>query len=160
MAERQLKAAFRFTTTWEVPAAPGRVFQTLADLSAYPAWWPQVEIQEIRPDQTCLVHVRGLLPRRIQVTLSPRTADKVVHRLGIWVSGDLQGWAQWLLGPGRDPETTVARYHHEVTFNASRLRSVALSGPVRLSHAWLFRQGHRGLVRHLDSSVAGTRPTR
>ena len=33
---------FRFATTWRAPAGAATLFDTLADVDAYAAWWPEV----------------------------------------------------------------------------------------------------------------------
>lgn len=152
MADLSPNSAFRFGTTWELPAEPNRAFDALSALIDYPSWWPQVSCLAVHPDLTCQVEVRSFLPRILTVTLSPRTADQVSHRLGIWITGDMQGWAQWLLSSGREPGTTTARYHHEVQVDVPRWRAQLLGAPMRLNHAWLFRQGCRGLRRHLGQA--------
>lgn len=146
---------FQFGTTWELDAEPDRVFAALGDLAAYPQWWPQVRCIEVHPDLTCVVTVTSFLPRTLTVTLSPRTADEISHRLGIWITGDMQGWAQWLLSPGGEPGSTVARYNHEVAIDRPRWRARALAGPMRLNQGWLFRQGRSGLRRHLAQTGRG-----
>src|SRR5581483_12472872 len=39
---RRMSGRFVFRSEWRLPAPPDQVYAVLADVAAYPAWWPQI----------------------------------------------------------------------------------------------------------------------
>lgn len=140
-------AAYRFDERWSVPSGRDVVFDLLADLAAYPAWWPQVRAVARVDDDTAHVVARSLLPYSLDMVLTRVVEDREAGVLEARLSGQLDGWCRWTL---RDAAAhTDVEYEQEVT-TPGRLMSAAsaVARPVLVAnHAWMMRGGRRGLLR-------------
>ena len=145
---------FRFQHTWLVPAGVTATFAALADVDAYPQWWPQVRgVRRIDADSGH-AYVRSLLPYTLDLVLTREVEDADAGLLRVRIGGDLEGWSEFRLEPGAGDGgegagvVTLARYAQEAvvtTLGLDRLTPVA--APVlRLNHAWMMRSGERGLA--------------
>ena len=148
---------FRFQHTWLVPAGPAVTFAALADVDAYPRWWPQVrQVRRIDADSGH-AYVRSLLPYTLDLVLTREVEDADAGVLRVRIGGDLEGWSEFRLEPAqRDPHTpagaaTVARYAQEAVVTTHGLdRLTPVAAPVlRLNHTWMMRAGERGLAAWL-----------
>lgn len=147
---------YRFTSRWTVPAPPGQVFDRLADLVGYPAWWPQVRAAARADDDTVLLVCRSLLPYSLELELTRQREDRADGVLEARLAGHLAGWSRWTLadlrGSGSGPGTALL-YEQEVTTRGRLLSAgTRVARPVLVgNHAWMMRGGRRGLLR----TVAG-----
>lgn len=138
---------YRFDSRWSVPVGQGLLFDLLADLEGYPAWWPQVRAVGRVDEDTALVVARSLLPYSLRLVMTRIVEDRDAGVLEAGLGGQLEGWCRWTLheaGGGTD-----VRYEQEVTTPgrlmsaASRVARPALVG----NHAWMMRGGRRGMLR-------------
>lgn len=137
---------YRFRSVWELPAAPTDVYAVLAGIDAYPRWWPQVK-EVVRIDASVgTLRFRSFLPYELLVTARERRRDPRAGVLEVAMTGDLEGWARWTVGPG--PRGTRAVYEQEVDVTRALMRRFAVPGrPVfRANHALMMRAGRRGLT--------------
>lgn len=122
--------------------------RTLADVEGYPRWWSQVRWVERVDDVTGRMRIHSVLPVTLDVVVTREMEDHEGGVLRVRLSGDLDGWARWLV---RSTDAgTVAVFEQEARV-AARLERVATLAPVvlRANHAWMMRQGRRGLTREL-----------
>ncbi len=147
---------FRFRHTWVVPADTAATFAALADVDAYPRWWPQVRrVRRIDADSGH-AYVRSLLPYTLDLVLTREVEDAEAGVLRVRIGGDLEGWSEFRLEPGPGRPTpgrtvTLARYTQEAVVTTGGLeRLTPVAAPVlRLNHTWMMRAGERGLAAWL-----------
>ncbi len=139
---------FVFDHVWRVPAPPQQVFAALADVDAYPRWWPEIRSVERVDDERGRAEVRSMLPYTLHLELTREVDDERAGLLRVGIAGDLEGWASFLVEGDR---TTAARYRQEVVVGARYLRRAApLADPLlRLNHRWMMRSGERGLAAYV-----------
>ena len=142
---------FVFHHRWPVPAAPEQLVDLLADVEGYPRWWPQVRSVERVDGDSGRVRIRSLLPMTLQLVLTSEIEDREGGVLRVALSGDLDGWARWTVTGS--VEGSVATFEQEARA-AARLERAATLAPVvlRANHAWMMRQGRRGVARELTRS--------
>lgn len=143
-----MSTPFVFHHEWPVPAPVPEVVAALADIEHYPGWWPQVRSVERIDDRSGRGRIRSLLPVTMDLVLTREIEDREGGRLRVALDGDLRGWAQWSVV--RDGPGAVATFEQEVRV-APRLHRAATLVPfvLRANHAWMMRQGRRGLAREL-----------
>jgi len=148
---------FRFQHTWLVPAGAAATFAALADVDAYPRWWPQVRQVRRIDDDSGHAYVRSLLPYTLDLVLTREVQDADAGVLRVRIGGDLEGWSEFRLEPAasgrptREGTVTLARYAQEAVVTTRGLdRLTPVAAPVlRLNHAWMMRAGERGLAAWL-----------
>ncbi|WP_326696543.1 SRPBCC family protein [Streptomyces sp. NBC_01754] len=140
---------YRFTSVWDLPAAPGAVFAVLEHADDYPRWWPQVRSVTRVDDTTATACFRSFLPYTLAVTLRQRSRDPASRILEATLSGDLDGWVRWTVTPRGGGSRIV--YRQEVDVRAAPLRRFAVPGrPLfRANHTLMMRSGRRGLAAWL-----------
>lgn len=148
---------FEFHHEWALDAPPGRVFEALADVERYAAWWPQVRTAERIDDESGRTTVRSLLPFTLTLVLRREVEDPADRLLRVGVSGDLEGWCQWRVAPGPDGgASTVATFEQVARVTPALLaRTARVTGPLlRANHAWMMHSGRAGLAAHLRRQAA------
>lgn len=138
---------YRFRSAWHVPADRDRIFDVLADIGAYPRWWPQVRSVDRVDEDTAALVCRSVLPYDLRMRAARAREDRDSGALEVRLSGDLDGWSRWTLrveGSG-----TALLYEQEVVAHGQMLRLLGLVGRpfLRLNHAWMMRCGRVGLAR-------------
>ncbi|QEV17073.1 SRPBCC family protein [Streptomyces alboniger] len=142
---------YRFRSLWDLPGTPAEVYAVLERVEDYPLWWPQVREATPAGGRSGIARFRSFLPYDLHVTAHERRRDPGAGVLEIAMTGDLDGWARWTVGPG--PRGTLARYDQEVEVRRPLLRRLAVPGrPVfLLNHALMMRAGRRGLTAYLEA---------
>jgi hypothetical protein len=146
---------FHFHHEWRLPAAPERVFDILADVDRYAAWWPQVRSAQRIDDQSGRTDIRSFLPYTLHLVLRREVEDQAAGRLRVDVSGDLEGWCEWRIRPdGNAAHTTLAEFDQEAILTPTLLaRTAHVTGPLlRANHSWMMRSGRSGLEDYLTQS--------
>jgi uncharacterized protein YndB with AHSA1/START domain len=140
---------YRFVSIWDLPAPPDAVYEILERADDYPRWWPQV--REVTPvdSTTGTTRIRSLLPYDLVMTVRERRRDPRARVIEATLSGDLDGWVRWTVGP-RDGGSRAV-YEQEVEVHRRLMRLLAVPGrPVfRANHALMMRAGRRGLAARL-----------
>ncbi|MGW8063324.1 SRPBCC family protein [Streptomyces ziwulingensis] len=140
----------RFRSLWPLPAPVPAVYRELERIDDYPRWWPQVREVTRLDDTGGVVRFRSLLPYDLTATLREERRDPAAGVLEVAMSGDMEGWARWTVGP--HGSGTLARYDQEVHVRKPLLRRLAVPGrPLfRANHRLMMRAGRRGLAAHLE----------
>jgi len=137
---------FRFRSTLYVDLAPGRAYDLLEDIAAYPSWWPQVRSVAKLDEDTALVAARSLLPYTLHFALSPTVRDRAAGTLEAALDGDLVGVCRWdITGAGAGSRLEFAQ---QVTTPGRVLQATSrVARPVLvLNHRWMMRGARRGLA--------------
>jgi hypothetical protein len=143
---------FHFHHEWTLPAAPERVFDALADVERYAAWWPQVRSAERIDDESGRTHIRSFLPYTLHLVLRREVEDRSSGHLRVEVSGDLGGWCEWRVrNDGNGTGASVAEFDQQAIVTPTLLaRTARVTGPLlRANHAWMMRSGRAGLADYL-----------
>jgi uncharacterized protein YndB with AHSA1/START domain len=146
--------AYRFRTTWLLPAPAPAVFGAVTDLAEYPSWWPDVHAVSRVDDDTAELVCRAALPYRLVLRMRRAVQDEPSGRLRVMLSGDLEGFlAGQLTGSDEHSRLVITQ---EVVVRKPLLRSLDLvARPVfRANHAWMMRRGLRGLRAYLAAPAA------
>ncbi|MGN9793875.1 SRPBCC family protein [Streptomyces sp. OZ13] len=141
---------YNFRSVWDLPAAPGDVYQALSRVEDYPRWWPQVrEVTEVE-EGVGTARFRSFLPYDLCVTGSAQRSDPVDGVLEVRMAGDLDGWSRWTVRAGG--RGTRALYEQEVVVRRPLMRrlSVPCRPVFRANHAFMMRGGRRGLEAYLE----------
>ncbi len=141
-----MSASYRFDNRWSVSADRDRLFDLLADLAAYPEWWPQVRAVARVDDDTAHVVARSLLPYSLDMVLTRVVEDRRSGVLEARLSGQLDGWCRWTLREARGLTDVV--YEQEVTTPGRLMNAAAAVARPALvaNHAWMMRGGRRGML--------------
>ena len=146
-------AAFAFSHTWRVNAAPDVVFDVLADVDGYPRWWPQVKSVERIDESSGRAVVRSLLPYRLHLVMTREIEDRGSGVLRVQLAEDLIGFARFTVPPPEQPERLgrpgpiEIDYQQVVEIGSAPLRRVSgLVAPVlRANHTAMMLSGESGL---------------
>ncbi|WP_405391940.1 SRPBCC family protein [Streptomyces sp. NBC_01102] len=142
---------YRFTSVWDLPAAPDAVYAALERAEDYPRWWPQVRAVTPVDDTTATARFRSLLPYDLVMTLRQSRNDPRARVLEAAMNGDLDGWARWTVTP-HDGGSRVL-YEQEADVRKPLLRRLAVPGRLffRANHTLMMRSGRRGLTAWLQA---------
>lgn len=158
-----MSVVHRFHEAWHVAAPPEAVARTLADLAAYPTWWPQVVAVARLGEDRARVLCRSRLPYTLDLVLTAVT--RKAPRLEVGVEGDLEGWVRFDLvadpGPGGGSRDvgTLLDFHQEVTAHGWLAPASRLLTPVLHWNHHEMMQGCRdGLRRHLEPGAGQAGP--
>jgi len=155
-----MSARFTYVTEWRLDAPIGQVWDALADVENWPAWWPHVRsVRTLHPGGPGgLGSVRRLrwssrLPYGFTLDVET-TALQAPARLVGRATGDMAGTGTWELacaGAG-----TRVRYTWTLALNTRWMRLAApFMAPVfRWNHEGVMRSGGRGLARWLAQRPA------
>ena len=152
-------AAYRFLTTWLLPAPRERVFQEIWDSESWPSWWRGVEsVVEVEPGDDEGVGSLGRyvwksrLPYRLEFEMRVTKVHRPRYMEGEAV-GELAGAGRWRLFE-QDGVTAVV-YDWEVRTTSAWMNLVApLVRPVfAWNHDVVMRWGGEGLARRLGTTL-------
>lgn len=144
--------AFTFDHRWTLRAAPGVVLDRLADLEAYPGWWPQVRSVERLDGARARVRVRALLPVPLRLVLTREVEDRPGGHLRVGLEGDLRGYADVHVRPA--PAGSELAWHQEVLVAQPVLRRLTAVPPAR----WLLRANHAVMMRSAVRALGTQQP--
>jgi hypothetical protein len=140
---------YSFTSVWFVDAAPQDVFDVLADVGDYPAWWPEVKEVRRLDDDAVEARARSLLPYDLRFTMRPDRQDRDAGLLEVRMSGDLEGFSRFTITPATKGSRLL--FEEEVLTNKPLLDRLApIARPVfKLNHTLMMRHGLAGLKTYL-----------
>lgn len=151
--------AYSFRTRWTLRADPDAVYEALADVEGYRAWWPQVREGIATGEGSGDLVIRSKLPYDLRVHLQQRRRDPAARVLEARLTGDIEGDATWRVEPLPAPAeaSSAAYFTEDVEARASMLRRLApLARPAFIAnHTAMMRDGQRGLARFLAGGGTG-----
>ncbi|KNX39012.1 SRPBCC family protein [Luteipulveratus halotolerans] len=144
-------AHFRFASSYDLDAPAGRVFAALSHPDEWDRWWPQIRTIIRYDDASGLVVIRSVLPVTLRVVISREVVDPAGGELRAGLSGDLTGWARFVVRPL--PVGAHVAYAQECTVSKRGLSRVsgALRPVLVANHAVMMRAGMRGLASYAHS---------
>jgi uncharacterized protein YndB with AHSA1/START domain len=145
--------AYSFLTTWLIPAPREAVWDVLADVEAWPDWWPAVvSARELDPGDAQRVgsryRVRWRAPVGYAVEFDFTVQDvDAPRRMAGRASGDLDGTGVWRLF--EEGGTTATTYEWQVRATRPWMRALGpLPRPLfRRSHDRVMAGGGEALAR-------------
>jgi hypothetical protein len=145
---------YRFRSVWNFDASPASVFDALADIGAYPQWWPEVKDAVKVHDECAELRCRSVLPFDLVFQASHSKRDQQAGLLRARLTGDLEGYASWELF-GQNGGTEVL-FDQQVEARKPLLRRAALLAKplLRANHEMMMRSGERGLREYLAVRAA------
>ncbi|MGH6657344.1 MAG: SRPBCC family protein, partial [Actinocrinis sp.] len=117
---------YQFATTWDLDAPMSAVVDALADLAAYPRWWPEVRTVRQLDETSAHLVIRSFLPYSLGFTAIQSRRDVVAGVLEASMSGDLDGFSRWTITQ-LDDGRTRAVFEEGVLARKRLLRAL---GPV------------------------------
>lgn len=134
-----------FHSEWEVDAPVGDVVAVLTDFERYPEWWPEVKEVRRLDDGRFETVCRAALPYELRFVMEASNYDIAVGTIEGRLSGDLEGFSRWTLGPSGS--RTRLLYDQEVVTHKRLLNVLApVARPAfRANHALMMRHGRAGL---------------
>lgn len=139
---------FTFRSRWTLPVPPATVVDRLADVTAYPSWWPQVRRAERLGGDGALVTVRGLVPVPLRLVLTRQLEDRAAGVLRVGLDGDLRGYAEARVVAV--PTGCALEWRQEVELVQPVLRRLAGAAPAR----WALRANHALMMRSAVRAIA------
>jgi uncharacterized protein YndB with AHSA1/START domain len=152
---------YRFRSAWHLDAEPDAVYRVLERPDHYPTWWPQIREVRQTDDTSGLLRFRSVLPYDLVVRAISVRQDPEARVLEAAMTGDLEGWFRWTIGPGMPggPGSTGTPgragthllYEQEVVVRKPLMRLLAVPcRPLFLAnHALMMRGGRLGLLARL-----------
>lgn len=86
---------YSFRTRWQLRADPDEVYEVLADVGEYCAWWPQIREGIQTGEGSGDLVIRSKLPVDLRVHLEQRRRDPGARVLIARLTGDIEGGAAW-----------------------------------------------------------------
>jgi uncharacterized protein YndB with AHSA1/START domain len=136
---------FAFHNEWRVGASPDEVYRALADIEAYPSWWPQVRAARWLPDGRGELRCRGRLPFELTFRARWVTEDEAGHVLEAELDGDLRGTSRWTVRADGDGALAVFDQAVDVRKGLLRLAAIAGRPALRRNHEAMMAGGEKGL---------------
>lgn len=151
--ERLARHHYLFTSTWIVPLERSVAIELLADLSAYPRWWPEFLHARKVGDARLDMALRSRLPFTLTFNLTRQVEDRDEGRLLATAEGDIKGTVQWTV-PRQGGTTTKAYFRQEVELQHRLVRpvDVLLRPLLEWNHAAAMESGQRGIVEYAHAS--------
>ncbi len=142
-----MTTTFTFEDSWEIAVEPGLVFEALARLEEYPAWWPEVRSVSRIDDDSGRVRIRSTLPYTLTLVLTREVEDRHEGLLRVGIAGDLVGWAAYRVSA--TPGGARADYRQVTSVQVRWMRPlVPVVRPLlEANHAAMMRSGRDGLSR-------------
>lgn len=151
---------YRFRSVWTVRASADTVFDVLADLGNYPAWWSEVRTVQRAGHDCAELACRSLLPYTLVFRATHDRKDPAGGVLRARLTGDLEGYCGWVIRPDGAGHHVTGHtrmvWDQRVTVRGALLRAVApVARPLlRFNHELMMRSGERGLRAYLAGEIA------
>jgi uncharacterized protein YndB with AHSA1/START domain len=149
-------AAYRFLTTWVLPAPRERVWETLEDSERWPEWWRGVRSVEVlepgagqdRIGELARYTWRSRIPYALAFDMRVVTVVRPRFMEG-HATGELAGTGRWRLS--EEGGVTTVDYEWDVETTRPWMNALAplLRPAFAWNHDWVMRQGGEGLARRL-----------
>ncbi|MBK1788540.1 SRPBCC family protein [Prauserella cavernicola] len=141
---------YRFRSAWLLGAPAPRVFAELVDLANYPVWWPDVRSVSRVDERTAELVCRASLPFALRLRMTRVEQDERAGRLGVALTGDLEGSLTGHVQPCADGTWLEIAQHVVVRKRLLRVLSPVAHPVFRVNHAAMMRRGLHGLRARLD----------
>lgn len=152
----------RFLTTWLLAAPRQDVWDALADVLDWPAWWVGIEAaaelaagDERRVGARYRVRWRGRAPYAVAFDFEVMEVHEPLSMSGR-ASDGLTGTGRWRLF--EQDGVTAVLYEWQVRPERPAMRAAAWLAPATLqrNHDWVMRRGGQGLARRLRCELLAT----
>lgn len=148
---------YHFEHRWSLPLPATEVYDVLADVEGYPAWWRQVRAVTRIDDDTAHVVARSWLPYSLDLLLTRGVEDRAAGVLEARLGGRLEGWARWSLS-APTPTSTSVHYVQEVTVRGALMTAGSrLARPLLVANHDAMMRGARDGLLSRGRGPAGSR---
>lgn len=148
---------YTFQSVWELPAPPRDVYDVLAELGEYPAWWPEVKMAVKLGEDAYELRCRSILPYDLRFVTTRSVEDPRSLVLEANMRGDLEGYSRWTIS-GSGDRTTCVFDEHVVTNKGLLDRLAVVARPAfKANHTLMMRHGEAGLRTFLAGYRMGRR---
>jgi hypothetical protein len=148
---------YSFRSVWHVEADPGTVFDVLADLVSYPAWWPEVREVHRSGELRVATRVRSFLPYDLDFELEEVRREPASGILEVRMTGDLEGFSRWTVSADGGGARLVFEEEADTAKRLlNRLAPLARQA-FKLNHAFMMRHGEAGLRTYMAGFRRGVR---
>ena len=147
-----------FQSIWHIDAPRDDLYAVLADVTSYPAWWPEIRsVAEIGSNRFEMV-ARSTLPYELRFVSEEDPTKRAPDVIHARLSGDLEGFARWTLVALPTGGCRLI-YDQEVETHKRLLDSLApVARPAfRANHALMMRHGQAGLRIYIAGYLRGAR---
>ena len=140
---------YTFQSTWQLDASPRDVYDVLAELGEYPAWWPEVKEAVKLSEDAYELRCRSFLPYDLRFVTSRSVEDPERMILEANMRGDLEGFSRWTIS-GAAGRTICVFDEHVITNKGLLDRLAIVARPAfKANHTLMMRHGERGLKTFL-----------
>jgi uncharacterized protein YndB with AHSA1/START domain len=149
-------ASYSFVTEWRLDAPIERVYETIADATGWPEWWPAVQsVDEVRPplDRNGVGRVwrytfKGRLPFTLSFEMTVEEAARPTTLAGR-ARGELDGVGRWTLR--EEDGRTLVRYDWDIRTTRwwMNLLAPVVGGAFKSNHDFIMQGGLNGICRRL-----------
>lgn len=143
---------YSFLTRWQLRGTCEQMYLLLNDLPTLQAYWPSLykDVSVDEDGRTVKVRTKGFLPYVIDWMFRV-THQKPFESFGIEAWGDLVGKGEWQLR--QDGPFVNVEYLWTVSLEKPYLGRIPFLRPLlSLNHAYVMRQGRKGLEKALKES--------
>ena len=147
---------YRFLDEWLVPHPIEAVYELMADVHGYPAWWGDVWVSTTghagppSPGSRTQVVAHGYLPYRLRYEFECVAVDPP-HRVDSVLHGDFEGSASLLFEATDGGTRVVLDFRPRVNKAGVRQLTPVLRPVFRSNHAWAMRRGQKRIAERLES---------
>jgi uncharacterized protein YndB with AHSA1/START domain len=148
---------YRFIDHWLVPYPIEAVYDLMADVHGYPAWWGDVwdstsgHSGRPSPGTRTQVVAHGYLPYRLRYEFECVAADRP-HRVDSILRGDFEGTATLTFETVDEATKVQLDFRPRVNKRGVRQLTPLLRPLFRSNHAWAMRRGEQRINERLASS--------
>ncbi len=152
-------AYYEFLTSWCVDVPIERVYDVLADSTAYPEWWKGVTaVEMLEPGdangigERARFSWRSTLPYTLQFD-SRKTRAEPPYLIEGQATGELEGVGTWHLFAGRDSTAILYSWRVRTTKQWMNVWGPLPRPAFRWNHDRVMRQGGIGLAQRLGGTL-------
>ena len=146
---------YHFVSHWSVDAPRDAVYVAIYEVTAYPAWWPEVKEARKLDEQHLWMRTRSILPYDLAFELERTVAEPQAGILEARLTGDLEGVIRWSID--RVDDGCLITFDEQVTTNKAALNALApIARPAFVAnHALMMAHGQAGLRTFLAGFALG-----
>ncbi len=139
-----------FQSVWHIDAPLHDLYVVLSDVTAYPAWWPEIRTVTPLGDNRFEMVARSTLPYELRFVSEEDATERRPDVIRARLSGDLEGFARWTIVELPAGGCRLV-YDQEVDTNKRLLDTLAPVARLAFkgNHTLMMRHGQAGLRTYM-----------